>query len=433
MKVLLAVAWYFPDAVGGSEVYVRGLARHLKSAGTDVSIAVPTLDGRAVMIADIDGIPVQRFLADNVGGRMDVTRDAPAAWHSLLDTLAPDVVDLHSLTSHLGVPHLRAARRRGARTLTTLHLPELTCARGTFMRFGRTPCDGDLAIQPCTACRLQVQGVPRLIGRALSLVPRTVGSRAGRLPRIMQRPLVAHLAHDARRALVAAVAAESDRMVAVSAWQADVLRRNGVLHCKIRVCRQGVSAVPDVVPPPAPPGAVLRVGFVGRYDPTKGVHVLVDAFRRLPADLPIQLHLWGIARTPEAVAYRDLIAQRALGLPSVTMHPESSPEAIYPRMDVLAVPSIYFETGPLVVLEAQAWGLPVIGSNIGGIAERVTPGVDGVLVPPNDAGALAKVLRGWVREPARLRALRPRRRVRTMADAACDTLRTYRELLQVPA
>jgi glycosyltransferase involved in cell wall biosynthesis len=133
------------------------------------------------------------------------------------------------------------------------------------------------------------------------------------------------------------------------------------------------------------------------------------------------------------VAYRDLIAQRALGLPSVTMHPESSPEAIYPRMDVLAVPSIYFETGPLVVLEAQAWGLPVIGSNIGGIAERVTPGVDGVLVPPNDAGALAKVLRGWVREPARLRALRPRRRVRTMADAACDTLRTYRELLQVPA
>jgi glycosyltransferase involved in cell wall biosynthesis len=186
-------------------------------------------------------------------------------------------------------------------------------------------------------------------------------------------------------------------------------------------------------PDPAAPGAVLRVGFVGRYDTTKGVHVLVDALRRLPADLPIQLHLWGIARTPEAVAYRDIIRQRAEGLPHVTMHPESTPEAIYPRMDVLVVPSIYFETGPLVVLEAQAWGVPVLGSDLGGIAERVTQGVDGVLVPPNDAGALAEVLGAWVREPARLRALRPVRPVRTMADAAADTLRTYRELMQVHA
>jgi hypothetical protein len=59
--------------------------------------------------------------------------------------------------------------------------------------------------------------------------------------------------------------------------------------------------------------------------------------------------------------------------------------------------------------------------------------VDGILVPPNDPGALADVLAGWVRDPARLRALRPRRPVRTMADAAADTLRTYRDLLQVRA
>jgi glycosyltransferase involved in cell wall biosynthesis len=229
------------------------------------------------------------------------------------------------------------------------------------------------------------------------------------------------------------VAAESDRLVALSSWHAEVLRRNGVPRGRIRVCRQGVSAPPSTLPPPPVPAGPLRVGFVGRYDTTKGVHVLVDAFRQLPPDLPVQLHLWGIARTPEGIAYREMIRRRAERLPAVTMHPESTPEKIYPRMDVLAVPSIYFETGPLVVLEAQAWGVPVLGSDLGGIAERVTQGVDGILVPPNDPGALADVLAGWVRDPARLRALRPRRPVRTMADAAADTLRTYRDLLQVRA
>jgi glycosyltransferase involved in cell wall biosynthesis len=222
--------------------------------------------------------------------------------------------------------------------------------------------------------------------------------------------------------------------VALSAWQADVLKRNGVPHEKVGVCRQGVSAPPATLPPAdSPPGSVLRVGFVGRYDETKGVHVLVDAFRRLPADLPFQLHLWGIARTPEASAYRETIRRQARGLSSVTLHPESTPDAIYPRIDVLVVPSVYFETGPLVVLEAQAWGVPVLGSDLGGIAERVTPGVDGLLVPPGDADAIAHILREWAGTPELLRALRPARPVRTMADAAADTRQTYDMLMQVPA
>ncbi len=47
-------------------------------------------------------------------------------------------------------------------------------------------------------------------------------------------------------------------------------------------------------------------------------------------------------------------------------------------IDVLTVPSRYMETGPIVVQEAQALGIPVMGADLGGIAERVRDGVDGL-------------------------------------------------------
>ena len=53
--------------------------------------------------------------------------------------------------------------------------------------------------------------------------------------------------------------------------------------------------------------------------------------------------------------------------------------------DVVAVPSQGLETGPLVVLEAFAAGVPVLGSAIGGIADKVNDGVDGFLVRPFDS------------------------------------------------
>lgn len=438
MRVVLAVAWYYPEATGGSEIYVRELARRLHASGVAVTVAVPTTDSGAAGVGSVDGIPVRRF---EVSGKADVRlrldRDAPASWIRLLRDLSPDLVDLHSLTSELGLPHLVAARQSGARTVTTLHLPGLICARGTLMRFGETPCDGDLAEQPCTACRLHAQGVPTVVGHALSFVSSGVGRVVERsaVPRVLQRPFTTELAHEQRRALVGAIAAASDELVALSAWQAEMLIRNAVPSEKVRVCRQGVAALPATSAQTrrVDAGRPLRVGYVGRYDEVKGVHVLVDAVSSL-AGLPIELHIWGIARTDESRAYREAIRLRAEGQASIVMHAEAESSTIYPNLDVLAVPSIWFETGPQVVLEAHAAGLPVVGSNLGGIAERVEDGVNGRLVPPGDASALAASLRALVEDPSLLARLRPRHTVRTMDDVARETVDRYRQMLaKVPA
>jgi glycosyltransferase involved in cell wall biosynthesis len=69
------------------------------------------------------------------------------------------------------------------------------------------------------------------------------------------------------------------------------------------------------------------------------------------------------------------------------------------RLDVLVVPSLVPEGFGLTVIEGMAAGLPVVAPDAGGPADIVTDGVDGVLVPPGDAVALASALRRLASDP----------------------------------
>ena len=80
--------------------------------------------------------------------------------------------------------------------------------------------------------------------------------------------------------------------------------------------------------------------------------------------------------------------------------------SVMAEYDLIAVPSRWLETGPLVVLEAFAAGVPVLGSNLGGIAELVRDGVDGILVAPNDAAAWAVAIGRLVEDRNVIDALR---------------------------
>src|SRR5262245_33363134 len=129
MRVLLGVPWFFPDSVGGTEVYVRALAQELRSARVDVAIATP-ISGTATETY-VDGLRVFRFPAPyGAFGEIDLDRAEPSDWCDILDRFEPTVVDLHALTTGLELPHLKAARRRGARTVVTVHIPGIVCARG---------------------------------------------------------------------------------------------------------------------------------------------------------------------------------------------------------------------------------------------------------------------------------------------------------------
>jgi glycosyltransferase involved in cell wall biosynthesis len=135
----------------------------------------------------------------------------------------------------------------------------------------------------------------------------------------------------------------------------------------------------------------LRVGFVGRFAPIKGVDVLIDAVQRVPDSVPLALDLYGTVSNRHYDYYESL-RDRAAPDPRITFCGELTSEnrhSVYNSFDTVAVPSQVLETGPFVVLEAFAAGRPVVGSNLGGIAERVEDGRNGYLVTPNDPTAWA--------------------------------------------
>jgi glycosyltransferase involved in cell wall biosynthesis len=98
-------------------------------------------------------------------------------------------------------------------------------------------------------------------------------------------------------------------------------------------------------------------------------------------------------------------------------------------IDVLAVPSQWLETGPLVVLEALAAGTPVIGSRLGGISELVRDGENGLLVPHADAAAWRAALLRLLDPELRQRLRDGIGAVRAEALVARETFELYREVL----
>ena len=79
---------------------------------------------------------------------------------------------------------------------------------------------------------------------------------------------------------------------------------------------------------------------------------------------------------------------------------------ILSAMDVLVLPSLWYENTPFVVLEAFAAGTPVVATDVGGLAEIVQHGVNGELFRRGDAGDLARCLQGLVDNPERLAGYR---------------------------
>ena len=126
----------------------------------------------------------------------------------------------------------------------------------------------------------------------------------------------------------------------------------------------------------------LKLVFWGRCNPEKGLHIIIDAILFLNKDLPIKLDIYGPywgnddysknlikkIKFDSRIKYVGNLAQKQL-LKKLQYY------------DLAVVPSIWLETGPLTILEAFAAGIPVAGSNLGGIKELLKDQAGCFLLP----------------------------------------------------
>jgi glycosyltransferase involved in cell wall biosynthesis len=192
------------------------------------------------------------------------------------------------------------------------------------------------------------------------------------------------------------------RFFAVSRTLADFLVREcRVPASRVRVIVNGVDiarfAPTADAPPRSAPGPTI--GVLTRLDSRKGLPYLVQATEQLRSDLPnIQLLIAGDGEeraTLERQARSLGLTERVVFTGAVT-----DPASFYRTLDLFVLPSLDEAFG-LVLLEAMAAGLPVIGTRVGGVPEILEDGQQGLLVAPADSRALAEAIRSLWGDPDR--------------------------------
>jgi glycosyltransferase involved in cell wall biosynthesis len=437
IHVAHCVGFYFPQTVGGTEVYVHDLTTELSRDSISSSIVAAT--SRAFERYDWEGIPVLRY-PNNWADVRERSPDSPGAdlskFQELILELDPDIFHLHSWTTGAGLRHLAQVTQLGISCVVTMHVPSALCLRGTMLLKGERPCDGRIDEKRCGQCWAMSHGLPEPLAFGLVQLPRLAASRS-RLANVSRRmatvlsvrSLVKGQADDLQM-----MASLSQRIVAPSQWVYSALAANAVPSQKLIVSRQAVA--PSLVDQGSrkrqkTSGSEIRIGFVGRLEHYKGVHILLEAMARIPAGIPIRLLVVGSGTDLAYLGKLEAMANRDKRIEFLGAMPHDRLSEFLEQIDVLAVPSNYMETGPLVVLEAHAFGIPVMGANIGGIAERIRDGVDGWLLPFDDSQAWAAAM-----QDAALNRDKVARFVgnilpsRTMADVASDMASLYREVLE---
>lgn len=426
---------YFPDPSGGTEVYVRNLAQGLARLGYFSSIAAP---GTKSAKYEHEGVQVYRFQSDP-RPRLDLAYGVPDGvaaenFRTILDELRPGIVHLHARTAAVSERICDLAHDAGARVVFTYHTPTVSCARGTMMLYGNEPCDGVVERRRCTSCALAAHGVPIVLSALSASIPDRLASSAASLSKLGRPAAALRISaligqtHDRFRSFMAKV----DHLVAVCQWVRDVLARNGVPDGKLTVSRHGIPENRPVSGQASARGqrGPLKLSYFGRIDRPKGPDLLVRAVAAIP-NANVTLDLFAIFQADNGISRKrvqDWLARDA----RLQLRGGVVPDEVRQVMadyDLIAIPSRCLETGPLVALEAFAAGVPVLGANLGGIAESVRNGVDGVLVRPDDVGAWADAISMLADNRRRVDELRENiRPPRTMSQVADDMAGIYTKL-----
>lgn len=444
MKLIHTSSWYFPETSGGVEVYIDSLLQQLQTHGIEAVVAAPWY-GIEEKTYQHNNIPVYRYPVFAHQTKIQVHKQLP---HGGFESFAKwlkhhqaDIYHQHSWRFDCGLPHLAMAKKLAMATVVTLHMPETLCMRGTMMQYGQAACNGLIDPTRCSRCLGVPERVPSWAMATLSQFPLHVGMAAETKLRgfksIKLRQLGKTLSIPAQisqhRSHLMELVKLADRIVVPSQWQYDAFRLNKVPENKLILCRQGVaSGFPEQVAPRKANNATLKIGFLGRWQETKGVQVVAEAIHRLPANVAVELIIHATHPQKYGVTNREKVLAIAADDDRIRIAEPLSRSGVREALagfDLLAVPSQWLETGPLVVLEAQAVGTPVLGSNLGGIAELVRHGVNGWLVPAQDVGEWSDAIANFAQDPDLLTKLRQGiQPVRTMEDVASEMVEIYREI-----
>lgn len=418
MKIALITHHFPPHFRAGGEQYALRLAQGLYQRGCTLEVVTieSISEGELVPRCETDnqyGFPVHRlfFNLGHAPNQYEWSFRNPqlGEWvYHFLQQFQPDLVHVNS-GYLLGGTVPEAAFALGLPTVLTLHDYWYVCPEITLLQRNGRICHEPVPAAACVWCALSTKRRYRLPdqwlqGRVSDLfVALSERPHIPLLPGIQARR---DLVQERRRYLLQ-VFARFDRVISPSRFLLAKLAAYGLpIHHAVNI-PVGLSDT-HLPASAAATSHPLHIGYLGQIVPHKGVHLLIKAFLKLKKQPgTCQLTLYGQLWPKDK--YQRQLRQLAANDPDIQfagLYPNEEVGQILGQLDLIVVPSVWYENQPSVILEALATKTPVVATRLGGMAELITEEKNGLLFAVGDVAELTAQLQRCLDEPALLPQLR---------------------------
>jgi glycosyltransferase involved in cell wall biosynthesis len=412
MKILYTTHQFLPDYSAGTEILTYSTAKEISRRGHEVSIFTGYPVKGAVEASDAfdryeyDGISVDRFFHSKAWP-IRPRNSMEAEYNNLfyedffrrrIQELKPDLVHFYHL-QRLSVSAIDVCRELGIPTLFTATDFWLVCPTNQLLLPDHSLCLGpEKGMVNCVrhlaaiSQRGRIKSIlDRLPNWLIAVFIRWVKWTAF-WPEKRYAPFVRALA--ARPAYMEKRMNRIGMVLVATRFMGEMLCRYGLEARRVRHVPFGIDHTQIMCVSTKGMEKHLRIGFIGTLYHHKGAHVLLEAVRSLPTDMPLKVKIYGelnqfpeYARTLRSVAGNDHRIEFCGTFPNLGIG------EIFYDLDVLVVPSLWYENSPLALSFAQAARVPVVATDSEGMTEVIANGENGFLFKKGDVKGLADIIR----------------------------------------
>jgi glycosyltransferase involved in cell wall biosynthesis len=416
-KILLTVHQFFPEHGSGTEVLTLSVARELMARGYEVNVftghpSVPEImEEERFDEYECEGIHVYRFhhaYTPMYGQTSKVELSynnnlAANYFEQILERFRPDLVHFFHL-DRLGTGLINLTVSAGIPAYMTPTDFWLICPTAQMVLCNGSMCQGPSPYGGNCIKHLAEIGQKGLAGRLVKWLPTSMSSLLARLTQANVMPPYPH--HGEIRAISSRLKINMERLnqlngiVTPNRFMSEKLVEHGLSpHLVIQstfgidVDRNIVNAIRRSSRQP------FRVGYIGTLATHKGCHILIEAFKALPAGQAI-LKIYGrMEDFPEYSSDLKRLAENNETIEFCGTFHNSKIGEVLAGLDVLVVPSLWYENTPLVVYSAQAACCPVVASDFPGLSAVIQDQLNGLLFEAGNSAALTKQLSRLINEP----------------------------------
>lgn len=354
----------------------------------------------------------------------------------LLQKEKPDILHFHGLWPHLYY-YFEVAVKLKIKTVISPHLASFTCPNGTFKRNNKQDCDGLIKEVKCTTCIYSHSiGIKRTVANLLSICTFLLQKITSQKKRSSFHTKLTRTSFQINSQIkfLRKLNSQADAIVAISQWYFDNLKKNGFNEEKIHLVEQCVllpneelEKIHKVIKLNDP----IRFIFIGRISAEKGIHIIIKALELLtPYKDKFEMHFYGKLIDENILKEIQYKINSGFRLNCKCEVPQNELFAHLAEADMLILPPVGPEMAPLVIQEAFAYGIPIMGSNIGGIKDAIRHGENGILFQVNNPRSLAKELEYILDNPEVILSLKKNiKPPRNISDIAADYQRIYERIL----